>query len=309
MKLLARIRQIALGAATGLAILLVASAMPASVRTVHAAQNCDTPAADQTQDPTEQSFLTEINKYRGQNGLVPLSINPTLTRAATWMAQDMASYNYFNHTDRLGRQWDQRLAQCDVSNGGGAYFWSENIAAWYDTGPAVFDGWKNSPGHNANMLNGNFQSIGIARVASTLPTAGMTTPGFYWVTDFSNEVVQGAPPPAAPGTPCTSPTIDVRPSTNIGNVGSSFQVIGTAVCSQPVFQFWVGGVVSPAVGLYDPSIIWQPMQLYSSNNSFTWRPQAGGYYYVTFWVKNAAGPVPANGMFDTGLQLNLMSIQ
>src|SRR6476620_9063095 len=105
MKLLARIRHLALGAATGLAILLVASALPASVLRVQAAVNCDTPAADQTQDANEQSFLTEINKYRGQNGLVPLTLNPSLTRAATWMAQDMATYNYFNLTDRLGRQW------------------------------------------------------------------------------------------------------------------------------------------------------------------------------------------------------------
>jgi uncharacterized protein YkwD len=278
---------------------------------VQAAQNCDTPAADQTQDAHEQAFLVEINKYRGQNGLVPLTLNPSLTRAATWMAQDMASYNYFSHTDRLGRQWDQRMAQCDVATVNGAAYWSENIAAWYDTGPAVFDGWKNSPGHNANMLNANFRSIGIARIASTLPTAGNTTPGFYWVTDFSNEVVQAAPAPPAQNvnTPCTQPTIDVQPSTNYGIVGSSFKVIGTAVCTQPVFQFWVAKVAGPQVGLYDPSVPWEVGQYYSTTNTWTWRPPTPGYYYVTFWVKNAAGPEPANGMFDTGLQLNMMVIQ
>jgi hypothetical protein len=45
----------------------------------------------------------------------------------------------------------------------------------------VFNGWKNSSGHNQNMLNPNFKTIGIARV-----TGSGSTYGVYWVTDFSS---------------------------------------------------------------------------------------------------------------------------
>ena len=94
------------------------------------------------------------------------------------MAADMAAYNYFNHTDRLGRQWDQRMLQCDVPQVAPSA-WSENIAAWYDTGVSVFGGWKNSPGHNANMLNAAFRQIGIARYYSPASLYG-----WYWAADF-----------------------------------------------------------------------------------------------------------------------------
>src|SRR3990172_7932133 len=54
-------------------------------------------------DDQEQTFLTLINQYRALNGLGQLSVNDSLTNAARWMAQDMATLNYFSHTDSLGR--------------------------------------------------------------------------------------------------------------------------------------------------------------------------------------------------------------
>jgi uncharacterized protein YkwD len=47
----------------------------------------------------------------------------------------------------------------------------ENLAAGVDSAQGAFDLWKNSPGHNANMLNANFKVVGIAR-----PTPGT----LYW---------------------------------------------------------------------------------------------------------------------------------
>src|SRR5438874_2080687 len=111
--------------------------LTAAPRFAAAATNCDAPAAEMTQDAEEQSFLQQINTYRAQSGLQPVAVSQTLTRGATWMAADMAAYNYFNHTDRLGRQWDQRMLQCDVPQVAPSA-WSENIAAWYDTGVSVF---------------------------------------------------------------------------------------------------------------------------------------------------------------------------
>ena len=150
--------------------------------------------AEAAQDGEERAFLTIINDYRAQNGLGGLSLNTELTAASDWMSNDMAVNNYFSHTDSLGRDPFQRMAAFGYNYN----TWKgENLAAGADTAQAAFNLWKNSPGHNANMLNSNFTVIGIARVYG----AG-TTYGWYWTNDFGGQ--GSAPPPPAP-TPTTPP--------------------------------------------------------------------------------------------------------
>ncbi len=144
-----------------------------AARPVAALTNCS--VSDTGISSEEQAFLGLINQYRAQNGAPALSISTGLTRMATWHATDMATKNYFSHTDSLGRSFSTRLGQCDASGGSSA----ENIAAGYSTAQQVFDGWRNSAGHNVNMLNPAYRYIGLARV-----TGG--TYGTYWVTDFSS---------------------------------------------------------------------------------------------------------------------------
>jgi len=247
---------------------------------VAAATNCDT--GDYSNDAEELAFLGLINNYRAASGLPALGASPILNKTSTWMAVDMAVKNYFSHTDSLNRQWDQRMAACDVPKIG-AWSWSENIAAWYDTAASVFDGWKNSPGHNANMLNGNFRSIGISRVASTLPTAGNTTPGWYWVTDFSNEVV--APPQA---NVCGNASYASNP--NITTIPANTTVTFTATvsgCTTPNYLWYLNDGVN-----------WLTQGTWSGTNTFTWKPATAGNYSVAFTSKQA-GTTPVNGQYDT----------
>src|SRR5689334_86110 len=110
MRALAGIRHTVLGVAAGLAVLLVATALPGTPRVVYAAQNCD--VTDVNVDAEEQAFLGLINNYRAQNNAGPLTISSTLNRASTWMAVDMAAKNYMDHTDSLGRDPYQRMDQC-----------------------------------------------------------------------------------------------------------------------------------------------------------------------------------------------------
>ena len=137
--------------------------------------NCTVSSA--SLDSEEQAFLTLINNYRAQNGRSALTTSTNLSRAAAWHATDMAAKSYFSHTDSLGRSVGTRVAQCDglPSNG-------ENIAAGTvkDTAAEAFEMWRNSSGHNANMLNSSYRQIGIARVYN----AGSPYK-WYWVTDFS----------------------------------------------------------------------------------------------------------------------------
>jgi hypothetical protein len=250
-----------------------------------------------TQDAEEQAFLRAINNYRGQNGAGPLTLSPSLTRGSTWFAIDMANYSYFpgNHVDRLGRTFDARLIQCDVTNG----YLSENIAAWYVNGADVFEGWRNSAGHNRNMLDPQFRSIGISRHYNAASQAG-----WYWVTNFSAEAVT-APVPV--NNFCDTATIDVQPYRNTGTLGETFVVSGVANCPAAIFQFWVTKVEGPHISLFDVNNQWQTGQWYSANNSYRWTPPWPGYYYVTFWVRNP-NLQPANGAFDTYRALNLMVI-
>jgi uncharacterized protein YkwD len=153
-----------------------------------------TPRPAAALDAQEQAFLTLINNYRAANGLGALSTNAQLEAAADWMSNDMAAKNYFSHTDSLGRDPFQRMAAFgyDYNTWKG-----ENLAAGSETAQAAFDLWKNSPGHDANMLNANFTVIGIARAYGA-----NSSYGWYWTTNFGG---QGGSPPPAPPPPAPPP--------------------------------------------------------------------------------------------------------
>ena len=160
-------------------------------------------------DSEEQAFLTLVNNYRQQNGLVTLVPESMSEAAAVWMSGDMGANAYFNHTDSLGR--DPWTRMCDF----GYCFntWKgENLAAGTSSATTAFNLWKDSPGHNANMLNANFRVIGIGRVY----TAGSPY-GWYWTTDFGGYIPPSptpapSPSPAPTATPAPSPTPSPTPA-------------------------------------------------------------------------------------------------
>lgn len=158
-------------------------------------------------DPEEQAFIDLLNAYRADpdgnpatnDGLPPVQVDPSLQDAAEWMSNDLGVNAYFSHTDSTGR--DPWTRMCDFN-----YCYNtwkgENIAAGYQTAQAVFEGWRNSPGHNANMLGSNYTVIGLARVY--VPGSPF---GYYWTNDFGGYTVPGSSPPPAPtSTPTSTPT-------------------------------------------------------------------------------------------------------
>ena len=104
-----------------------------------------------------------------------LTYNSLLERAAQDHAADMASKNYFSHTSLDGRKFSQR-----ITNAG--YGWrtaGENIAAGYDTPEALVQGWLQSPGHCANIMNPAFKEIGVG-----YSYGAASSYGHYWGQDF-----------------------------------------------------------------------------------------------------------------------------
>ncbi len=166
--------------------------------------------ADPSFDGEEQALLTLINNYRAQNGRAPLATDCRLNAAADWFANDMATDNYWanNHHDNEDppRSPGERAAAFGFNAPVG-----ENIAAGFTTAESVFRAWKQSSGHDSNML-GNYVVIGIGRAYH--PNAKY---GWYWVTDFAVYV----PPPAQPScAPPTTPSPTVLAATPTANAST-----------------------------------------------------------------------------------------
>jgi uncharacterized protein YkwD len=136
-----------------------------------AASNSNASIIDQIVDLT--------NAYRQQNGLAPLSINPLLATAAQTHTQNMALQDFVSHTEPDGSTVDQRVSAT-------GYQWAlvaENVAAGYPTANAVVQGWINSPGHRANLLNPNVTEIGVGYYFLANDT-GSQNLNYYWTQVF-----------------------------------------------------------------------------------------------------------------------------
>jgi uncharacterized protein YkwD len=178
-------------------------------------------------EPEEAAFLSLINQYRAQHGLGPLRASQTAGTAAEHHSVSMATHNYFSHTllpEGIGWSDNMRAHGYTYNT-----YRGENIAAGNAGAAATFLQWKNSAGHNANMLNPNYHVIGIGRASSASSTYGT-----YWTTDFGGYVDgaaavcgQSAPAPTAtpqqpvaqPAPPSTGGTRTLRGGSSSG--GSS----------------------------------------------------------------------------------------
>lgn len=120
---------------------------------------------------SEASFVTLLNLYRQSQGLRTLRAVQSATLSSRFHANDMMTKDYFSHSEPDGRSFDARAAAFGYAASG------ENIAAGMPDANATFCQWKNSAGHNANML-GNFRTTGIGRATG----GGMY--GTYWSSNF-----------------------------------------------------------------------------------------------------------------------------
>jgi uncharacterized protein YkwD len=152
-----------------LACLLVAA--PAAQA---ACSNIDDTFTDQASG--ERTILCLVNEYRIENGLKPLVVDPRLATAARRHSEDMVARNYFSHATPEGAGPTERAAAQGYQGGVG-----ENIAYGYGTPRGTFTGWRNSPGHNENMLDPGYTVTGVGIEARM----GMAT-----------QVFGSGPPPA-----------------------------------------------------------------------------------------------------------------
>ena len=182
---------------TALAVTATVFAAPGTTTQPSVGAAIDT--ASYCADSEEQAFLTLLNAYRVQNGLVPLALGQSAGAAADHHSVDMATNNYFSHTLADGTDWYTNMLNHGYPSNSGA---GENIAAGQSTALAVFEAWRNSPGHNTNMLSPSWVVVGVGFASN----AGAGFP-YYWTTDFGSVADaaavlcgSGAPAPVATST-------------------------------------------------------------------------------------------------------------
>ena len=118
----------------------------------------------------ENEVIRLVNEIRSENGLKPLTANWELSRIARYKSEDMSNNRYFSHTSPTYGTPFQMIKAFGLSYRTAG----ENIAYGYRTSAAVVDGWMNSSGHRANILNASYTQIGVGYCAS----------GNYWTQMF-----------------------------------------------------------------------------------------------------------------------------
>jgi uncharacterized protein YkwD len=85
--------------------------------------------------------------------------------AAQAHALDMKVRGYFDHNTPGGQSPFDRIDA--LFNGINPFSWmGENIAKGFEDAASTCEGWMNSPGHRANILRPQFDSIGTGWVDS-----------------------------------------------------------------------------------------------------------------------------------------------
>ncbi|MEV0902395.1 CAP domain-containing protein [Actinoplanes sp. NPDC049802] len=118
--------------------------------------------------------LRLVNAERKSAGCSSLSRESRLEAAAQKHSELQATQNTMSH------QLPGEASMGDRVTAEG-YRWrgvAENVAAGYTTAASVMDGWMNSPGHKANILNCGYKEIGVGRAKSSSGT-------LYWTQNFA----------------------------------------------------------------------------------------------------------------------------
>ncbi len=99
-------------------------------------------------------LANRINEYRVQSGLEALALTDDLTQLAEEHSEEMAAQRRMSHEGLRGRTQRTRSSMC-----------VENVAHNFPTPESVLDGWRRSPAHHRNLLEGSVSRMGLAATA------------------------------------------------------------------------------------------------------------------------------------------------
>lgn len=130
------------------------------------------PGSDTENADYVQQVVDLVNQERTKAGLSPITADSTVQAAAQVRAQEIEQS--FSHTRPDGSSFDTALRQQGAQfNGCG-----ENIAWGQKSPQEVMNGWMNSAGHRANILNAKYTKIGVGYHQNASGTN-------YWTQEFT----------------------------------------------------------------------------------------------------------------------------
>lgn len=154
----------------GLSELASANPQIKNLALIYPGQIINIPSIDSSVTEYETEVVRLVNKERTSRGLSPLTQNWELSRVARYKSQDMKDKKYFSHISPTYGSPFEMMRSFGISYKTAG----ENIAKGYSTPSAVVNGWMNSSGHRANILNSSFKEIGV----------GYVPEGNYWTQMF-----------------------------------------------------------------------------------------------------------------------------
>jgi uncharacterized protein YkwD len=137
--------------------------------------------------------LCLVNAERTQRGLVALTANPQLGKAAQKYSLEMVRESFFDHVSPGGSTLLSRVRRgTGYLRGARSYSLGENIA-WgsgdFATPQETVKGWMESAGHRANILNRRFRHVGTG-VAIGAPEDAQGMPAATYTMDFGTKTTR-----------------------------------------------------------------------------------------------------------------------
>ena len=182
-------------------------------------------ASGWNQSSAEATLWQLMNGARVNNGLRALQQNGTLVSLARWRSKDQVQRNYFDHTI-LGTAY-QVYHWYDLN--GLKYTWGGENIGWNngysdaDSPVAIHEGFMNSPGHRANILEPSWTHGGVGAYGADGVTflGKLRNPRFYTELFMQAATATTPPPPPPPSSttpppPPSSGTTQLPPATGGG---------------------------------------------------------------------------------------------
>jgi len=130
--------------------------------------------------PVTSEKIIELTNYeRGLRGLKPLKNNSQLFQAANIKSSNMIARNYFEHSAYGITPW------VIIKNAGYDYqVAGENLAMDFNTAEGVVSAWMKSPTHRYNVLNPDFEDIGVGVVKGDYSMSDSDSHSTFMVTQM-----------------------------------------------------------------------------------------------------------------------------
>lgn len=120
------------------------------------------PAESAEEEDESNDFANRIlalcNEERAKVGAAPLSLDTKLQNAAVIRADEIKTS--FDHKRPNGQSYSTVLEEAGIT---GISASGENIAWGYPSPESVVEGWMDSAGHRANILNANYTHLGVGQ--------------------------------------------------------------------------------------------------------------------------------------------------